>query len=195
MNQIKEEIMFFSPIYWTELQNINNKKIIKEVYKLQKKYISVNKSNFGGWQSPSEWENEDLKNTEILILLKEINKIAQEISSKWNIKIFLDNFWININKKNNFNVSHIHPYSSFSGTYYIQTNNDSGKIVFERPDNQYFVLTSNKNNKYRFGSYSINPKNNMLIFFSSNIPHYVETNISNQDRISLAFNFKEENNL
>ena len=195
MNEIKEEIMFFSPVYWTILNNVDNKKIIKEVYKLQNKYSSVKKSNFGGWQSPSEWEEEDLKNTEILNLLKEINKKIQEVSIKWDVKLFLENFWININKKNDFNTFHIHPFCTFSGVYYIQTNNDCGKIVFKRSDNQDFILDSDKNNKYRFGSYSFKPKNNMLIFFPSNITHYVEPNLSSKDRISLAFNFKEERHL
>jgi uncharacterized protein (TIGR02466 family) len=192
VKKINEEILFFQPLYWTMLENVASEKIIKEVYEIQNKYASEKKSNFGGWQSPSDWKEEDLKNTEILNLLKEINEKVQEVSIKWNIKLFLDNFWININKKNNFNLSHVHAKSSFSGTYYIQANSESGKIVFERPDNQHFLLSSSKNNKYRFGSYEIDPKSNMLVFFPSNLSHFVEPNTSNKDRISLSFNFKEE---
>jgi uncharacterized protein (TIGR02466 family) len=186
---INEEIMFFSPAYCTILEDINNEKIIEESYFFQKKFTSVKKSNFGGWQSPSDWQHKDLKDTEISNLLSNIQEMANHIFKVWEIEAKLDNFWININKKHNFNKIHSHPGCVFSGVFYVKCNEKSGNIIFERPDNQGFCIDDSKTNPHRFGTYFFQPQNKMAIVFPSHLKHYVEPNMSDEDRISIAFNF------
>ena len=46
-----------------------------------------------------------------------------------------------------------------------------------------------KMQSYDYPIITIPPKENMLLVFPSWVPHAVETNLSNEDRISLSFNF------
>ena len=46
-----------------------------------------------------------------------------------------------------------------------------------------------KMQSYDYPIITIPPKENMLLVFPSWVPHAVETNLSDEDRISLSFNF------
>ena len=59
-----------------------------------------------------------------------------------------------------------------------QTNLDSGDIVMS--------VRADK----RVGINTISPKENMLVVFPAWVPHAVEINLSDEERISLSFNFK-----
>ena len=87
--------------------------------------------------------------------------------------------WININKKTHFNVPHNHPCCIFSGVFYIKTPYNSGNFAFYRNIHVY------KSTEL------IKPEENMLILFPSHFDHYVEPNNSNQDRISISFNYSQ----
>lgn len=187
--EIFEKNIFCSQIYSVHLNNIDNKKIEEESYLLKQKYNSEKMTNYGGWQSPSKWYMEDLDKTEILKLLKEIKIAVENISKKWDLEVFISNFWININGKYNFNYPHEHNSSVFSGVYYVKCNKESGNLIFERPDNQKFFIDESRDNEYRFQAYSIQPKPSQLFIFPSYLKHFVEPNLSNDDRISIAFNF------
>ena len=93
----------------------------------------------------------------------------------------LDNFWININKKTHFNVPHSHPCCIFSGVFYVKTPYNSGNFAFYRNIHVY------KSTEL------IKPEENMLILFPAYFDHYVEPNNSNQDRISISFNYIKNN--
>lgn len=189
---LKEEVMFFSPVYSCFLDNIDNDKIIKESHDFKKIFSSNDRSNYGGWHSPTEWKNKDIENKEIKNLLDTIHKVVHEVSVTWELsELRLSNFWININQKYNFNKSHNHPNSVFSGCYYVKCNQESGRIIFERPDNQEFCISSSSTNKYRFSSYWFSPTPSQLLIFPSNLKHFVEPNMSEEDRISIAFNFEK----
>tara|TARA_R100000306_G_C4302990_1_gene106106 strand:+ start:460 stop:663 length:204 start_codon:yes stop_codon:yes gene_type:complete len=47
-------------------------------------------------------------------------------------------------------------------------------------------------NQINSGRYHITPKSSNLITFPAWVPHYVEENKSDEDRIGLAFNFNIE---
>ena len=48
----------------------------------------------------------------------------------------------------------------------------------------------NKYNEYNSSIWSIDPKENLLVLFPSNMEHFVEPNLNkNNERISISFNY------
>ena len=141
-------------------------------------------SNVGGFQSKGN--NKEIANFLLHTSIKFLNK---HYSLK-NVKINFQDYWINENLKDNYNTPHVHPDCHFSGVYYVNVPTNSGSIKFSRNDltYQYINLYNFFQNSDSYTSYEIEPENNLLIIFPSNFLHSVEPNLSNESRISVAFN-------
>ena len=158
-------------------------------------------TNIGGWQSKDISEE---KHKEFIKLNIEINKYLQV----YHLEIFkgvvfkedtiqsLSRMWVNINKEHSYNEWHTHPFSTFSGVYYIKHDGfiESGDILFKNPKAlsmegvhwpQGLMETPNV---ITAGYINITPKSNKLILFPSWLEHKVEINRKKKSRISLSFN-------
>ena len=183
-----------------KLINLNNKnlnnKLIKFCKKIQKqKGRTV--SNIGGFQSNYVDENNPL----IVSFFEETKKHIIDYVEAYDLDEAyvpkLSGLWFNVNKKGNFNKVHNHlggsVNCSFSAAYYLKTPKNSGKINFTNPD-PYFPMNPFFSKKLKFGNcfnspeYWVVPKEMDLIIFPSSLIHYVEPNLSNEERISLSFN-------
>jgi uncharacterized protein (TIGR02466 family) len=177
------------------LPTINTYELEKYAYSLKQLDTGRTVTNYGGWQS------KDLSNHEVIKpLIEEIIKhvlIMHEIHSiKKKYDVFLDNIWININSKGAFNRPHVHNDDLFSGVFYVKTPEKCGNIVFSHPaQNQQYHFRSdlpivdewtNKNSGLMYQY----PQVGKLVLFPSWLLHYVEPNLSDEDRISIAFNTK-----
>jgi uncharacterized protein (TIGR02466 family) len=149
-------------------------------------------SNRGGWQSPSYGLVDNV------FFIPIINSIIDRLR-----KIYLNygidkdpelaNYWININKKYDYNITHNHPNSYFSAVLYLKVPKNSGNIVFERPDDFTKFIFNDRITENSTGSYYIIPDNNLLLIFPSYLSHRVEQNLTEDtedERISMAFNFR-----
>ena len=181
-------------IHQFEINDFDNikSKLIDYVYNLQKQDpVGVDISNRGGWQSPTlnlSKDNDLLRNF-LIECLSDIPFIEKQTSLQFDA-------WVNINKKGNHNIRHIHPTSNLSGVLWIKCPEKCGEIVFTSPYEfvgfKELELYSDKfkkeNNAYI--SYRINPKEGYMILFPSHLAHRVNENKSDEDRISIAFNIK-----
>lgn len=136
---------------------------------------NVNKSNRGGWQSR---------------LLQQIpdrlsNEIENCINRNFQSKLTVVSYWVNINYPGSSNVEHIHPDSAISGCLYVTVPENSGNIVFV--DKDYTIYDYSCGN---LNTHSVKVTSGDIVFFKSNLPHYVEENKSDSNRISIAFNCK-----
>jgi hypothetical protein len=173
--EIKKYYLFPTELYITNL-DIDNSIFIKKLYDLKLNSPGVQKSNKGGWQSEDILEN---KNFNFL------HQVISEIAFKaFNQKITLVGMWGNISSKYHYNAIHHHgrPHhgnlkNNWSGVYYLQTFKNSGDFTIH---NQ---CDTDLNESYNFPP-------GTLILFPSNLPHSVDPNMEDQDRISIAFNFK-----
>ena len=114
-----------------------------------------------------------------LIFLKEFEPLIKYITKILNNKdLILTDIWGNISPP--FTQDYIHHHKitnqTISGVLYLNTPPNSGNIVFTNPYN------INQKQNYK-------PKQNSLIFFPSYLPHFVEINKSQENRISIAFDF------
>lgn len=188
------EYWFPTPIWFFDLDEIDNKKIIKYATKLSKKTEGRILSNYGGWQS-NDFHLNNCENEELLKLGQIVELKAQEAGSelgvKPNMQVFMSNFWLNLNRKGNGNMRHMHPTSFFSAAYYVQVSENCGKIVFEHPTSMANFWWNSFTNTSTYATYpTINyePKVGRLLIFPSWLEHSVQPNASDDVRISVAFN-------
>jgi len=186
--------LFICPIFIQHC-NFDLKSIQKECILKLKKDKGVIKSNVGGWQSNSLFNERNLifsnliSNIEISAL-----EFAKQLQIDTNLKV--QSFWININKFKDYNQYHTHPKSIFSGVYYIKVPKNSGCIEFKNPnclsiENNWDNIAKEPNpvNSY---SYKINPVENQLLLFPSWLEHQVLPNLNHKKRISLSFNITKK---
>jgi len=125
-------------------------------------------------------------------ILSNCVEITSYYNAKKELNAILQSIWININPKGGSNTPHHHPASYVSGVYYAKTPQNCGRLVLEHPAINYDY----HNNKHTISEYNdknaarlfITPQVGKLVLFPSWARHYVEPNVSNDDRISLAFN-------
>ena len=78
---------------------------------------------------------------------------------------------------------------------YFQTPRDSGDIVFTCSSilptfcTQTLYPEVTDYNQYNMREANITPQEGMIMFFPSHLFHYVRTNLSKEDRYSMAFNY------
>jgi len=198
--QVKETFMFFTPLYVGKFNDINNLNLKKEILKFKENSPGRKLTNVGGWQSNNIYYDFVVENDlyEFRTLLDKAQTVITEISSLWklNFSAKLDNSWININSKNTFNTAHYHPASTFSFVYYVNANSNSGRIVFNRTDLMEHYVGGKKafenSSEYTWEQYHFHPEENTFLIFPSWVQHYVEPNLSDEDRISIAINFCTE---
>ena len=137
-------------------------------------------SNVGGFQST--------KFTEPPEVCKEL---FAEVEQHLPRKMILSSLWFNVNGNGHYNIKHNHadkkmymvkyggewiPVShshGLSGVYYVDVpDTDMGDIVFD--------------------DRRIAPKTNTLLLFSNDVFHAVEPNQSDENRISIAFNYGDK---
>ena len=171
--------------------NLDNTLLAKYCYDELKLSNGRQISNEGGWQS-----NDMMENGKFFPLVKEIEKKCISLKEHFyytsKVKFVVTEAWININKKFNFNWKHSHIPSKWSAIYYIQTNQESGSLVLYSAENLREITFPRKLiEKYHAcncSQYSLNPLPGQLIFFPGYLEHKVMPNLSDIDRISMAFN-------
>jgi uncharacterized protein (TIGR02466 family) len=182
---------FSNPIWETQL-SLDNLELSNWAYSLQKSYPGVYKSNKGGWQCAELADPPDSYTS----LKEAVNDILVDVHSsmglKQEYKSFITESWLNINPPQSYNAKHLHPRSLFSGVYYISVpEGDCGNIIFERDPLMLSYLPSyivKDWNDMTSGTTFYVPKEGKLLIFPSWLLHWVETNNTQNDRISLSFN-------
>ena len=110
-------------------------------------------------------------------------------------KINLDSLWINILPTGGAHSSHIHPNSVISGTTYIAMPFGVSSIKFEDP--RLAMMMAVPNRKLRARSELLNfiyrsPKVGDVLLWESWLRHEVPINMSDEERISISFNYSIE---
>lgn len=162
-----------------------DERITRECYELKKQFPeSVSITNVGGWQSKVFNDSGcdtilELKNC----LIKVCNEVITDIT-KTKFVVEKADWWVNINKKDNFNVPHTHGSTKIVGVYYPQVPAKPGVLSLYRPDR------NDNLRAYEEYIFNVTPEKGRVYFFPGHIMHAVFPNQSWEvDRISIAFNF------
>jgi uncharacterized protein (TIGR02466 family) len=116
--------------------------------------------------------------------------VIYEVASDWirhswsiddlsDVALGINNMWINYSPPGAYNVLHHHPHANISGVFYLQSEENSGSIVFPHP----FPHELSASRAHR-----VYPEENTGLLFYSGLQHYVDVNHSTSDRISVSFN-------
>ena len=183
------ENIFSTPLLRTKM-NLNINDLLNTCYEIADKEEGAQNSNVGGYQSQPIRAEYPVLNELCYVVTEQANFFSKYLGLR---KIELSNFWININKYKDYNSIHDHPGCLVSGVFYIKTPTDCGKILFRHPSPtmRYFLNEQDFTEKNLINSELINysPEEGALFLFPSWIEHQVSANLSNEDRVSLAFNF------
>lgn len=138
----------------------------------EREYIS--NSDFGVQIHEHSWEKFiNLSDSYIEnIFIEELKKFLNVTESTKNKQFRFSNIWLNINYPGSYNKAHTHNGCERSGVFYVKVPEDSGDLYFTKMDEY------------------IKPYPGLLVLFDSNEEHAVEPNISDEPRISFAFNYR-----
>jgi uncharacterized protein (TIGR02466 family) len=174
-------------------ENINSN-LLKYIYDLQKKDpIGVKKSNINGWHS----QPFDLSDPENLTnkFFKSIDIHIQSVFKSYGwlfdqSKVICTSMWAIINKKNSFNIEHTHSNNYLSAAYYVKAPENSGNFKTSNPN----IISRNiypkpeKPTEFNSNNITIKINEGDLLIFPAYLPHSVEENKSNEDRVIISFN-------
>ena len=148
----------------------------------------VKKSNFGGWQSGNY-----KKFPEAFGLIgKKIDSIVKSCAKQINVpELSLGSYWSNVNTYGDYNKLHNHRGSILSGVFYVDVPDENmGNIVFQRSDDiAYYLPTLENYNNFTGQTASYKPESGKVLIFPSWLKHQVEGSRSEQQRISISFNY------
>ena len=128
-----------------------------------------------------------------VVILSACNKIYKELGFSNNYRLNLSQAWSNLNNSYYTEEVHIHRDSFFSAVYYVKATGtkDNGTLDLLTPDHGLRQMIKpeiiSTYNAFNGSKWSITPETGKLVIFPSWIMHHVTANISNKDRISIAF--------
>ena len=182
---------FFPTLIYAQDFKLDTNQMAQNIIQWSREDGGVTKTNVNGWHSKTDMHTKQ----EYKPLIDELFRMAYEVFNEE----FLDgepklgNMWANINPPGGYNKPHIHPNSLFSGVYYVKTPPNSGRLICNdpRPGIQTCMPNRKKGQppKHLWREVNLQPKENRAIMFNSWLWHTVEPNKSNEDRISVSFNF------
>jgi uncharacterized protein (TIGR02466 family) len=103
--------------------------------------------------------------------------------------------WVNIMPRQVVHSLHLHPLSFVSGSYYVNTPNGCSNIKFEDPRLSKFMaapprLPEVRDENRQFVSYPA--ETGKVVLFESWLRHEVAANQTDEDRVSISFNYHWE---
>lgn len=190
------EFFFPTPIWWEDTgidcSSIENM-CLNERFKDP---IGRILSNQGGWQSFDfrPGTKTELLEVESKILQQSLQCVRDYGYDENAVVVFIENLWININGKNNTNSVHIHDNSFVSGVFYVRAKPGQGNINFYKSYNHDFIVASQAPIKnytaISAAAMTYPPITGRLMMFPGHLPHGVERNTVDEERISISFNVK-----
>ena len=150
---------------------------------------STENTNKGCWRSQRKWDNLDWLLDELAGLVSIAVDHYQQLDPSCQLsKKFGIEMWTNVNSPNSRNVLHSHKSANFSAVYYLQSTG-TGALRLLNPAN----ILGDCNRRGPFTrDFEFTPKDGDLILWPAWIPHEVEVNLSDQDRINLVFDIYVE---
>ena len=121
---------------------------------------------------------------------KHVEKYCDELEFKKDLFSYrIESSWLSLFQKNSYGHIHDHGSSDISGVYYHKTNGDDGSIFFVSP-----APSSSRPVQICNTRLTYPPITGGLILFPGWLRHGIETNTTDNTRISLSFNYQFDRN-
>lgn len=156
----------------------------------------IKRTNIGGWHSDIMKE-ETIPHEEMKKLMNKaivcLNENKKELNIREDLNPSIEAVWINISRKGNINVHHVHPEAHFSAIFYvkIKTIMELGCLELYHPAKNEidFCWMNILDSETTMGSkILLVPEENYLYILPSWIAHSVFPHKNDEPRITIAFN-------
>jgi uncharacterized protein (TIGR02466 family) len=157
------------------------------------------RSNHGGWHS--EVGELEFCGEAGRRLVTHMRALAEEATRRvfarhgrnapgWDWSVYA---WANVNRSGDFNKIHVHPASTWSGTYYV----DAGDPADQENGTPLHLFDPCQGRTMSFltelpSSVYVRPRAGLMVLFPSYVPHMVFPHAGRTERISIAFNLRKE---
>jgi uncharacterized protein (TIGR02466 family) len=192
---MNRELYFATPIYVKDVGTPEfNTQLEQNIINWSRQDKGVQKTNVNGWHSTTDMH---LK-PEYKMLVDLLHQAQHFIYNDELLdnEPFLGNMWANINPPGGYNRAHTHPNSLWSGVYYVKAPINSGHLKVEDPKPSINISRPRRKQgqlpKHLWNEVHFEPIAGRLIMFPSWLNHCVDTNQSNDIRISVSFNFLQK---
>jgi len=192
---MNRELYFATPIYVKDVGTPEfNAQLEQNIINWSRQDKGVQKTNVNGWHSPTNM-HEKPEYKMLVDILYQAQQFIYKDESLDN-EPFLGNMWANINPPGGYNRAHTHPNSLWSGVYYVKAPINSGHLKVEDPKPCINISRPRRKQgqlpKHLWNEVHFEPIAGRLIMFPSWLNHCVDTNQSNDIRISVSFNFLQK---
>lgn len=186
--------IFSTPVWESPLPNFKEQQdgFLKAASDFREKNPEgVKKSNLGGgYQSPMNLTNDPAFAPLFEFICQMGMKAAFDLQFV-NVDTYVTAAWVNFNDSRScVNYDHVHS-DTFSGVFYLQTPEKSGKLVINNPGiNPLWqgTMLTDKKNKFNSDKLRIDPVEGHIFIWPAYLPHGVEPNDHDEARISISFN-------
>lgn len=164
--------------------------LLKQAVLRQRTVPSISNTNEGCWRGQFKYTNDEWLLNELKQHLQTVVDYYIDADPSYRHRLTprgLDiNYWTNINNPGSNNRLHTHKDDDFSAIYYLVAEN-TGDLTFHNPAN---LLTDCSLNSPYTSRMCYTPVEGDLVIWPAWMPHEVETNTSNTQRVNIAFNIK-----
>lgn len=150
-------------------------------------YTSYASLNDLPWRFPVFADLEKALNKHVEVFVKDL---GFDLQGK---KLKCGSFWINILPEGGMHASHIHPHSVISGTVYVAMPKGASALKLEDPRLPMMMAAPTRSKKAPESLQSfvyIAPAVGEVLMWESWLRHEVPMNMSEEDRISVSFNYE-----
>ncbi len=191
---LERETWFSTRIWYVDFDKAVslNKRLLRAIRDWQKEDPEgITKTNLIGWHSQDDLHRRE----EFRDLIDHMYLAASDVGASLKLRedqeLVLDNAWVNVSPKYASNRMHVHARDHLSGVYYVQTPENCGNISFRdpRPQVEMWDFPYGEINEMSTREVSYPPTAGRMLLFPSWLAHEVRPNMSDEDRISIAFNF------
>lgn len=177
--------------------------LLSEIYEWRETdEVELVRSNNGGWHSPTDIfrKTEPGLRRVCQLMINCFGQCTKTIAPEFIVEDMdmKGEGWVNVNPQHGFNVPHDHPGYTWSGVYYVSLpektvpKSRSGNIELLDPRTNTAAMATDiaRSSQYFSPKRTLTPQNGMILIFPSYLRHWVYPNDEEEDRISMAFNFK-----
>lgn len=201
MNEPEILMLFPCLVYQAKLGQVDNQHLSNLAYGIKQRNAGETRNvwNCPTYNTLNQWHWRQGNDSEVNNLIEAVKQhvmtfVEQQGDIPPGIGFDDIDFWFNIAEPGDFQENHVHPGFHCSAVYYVHTPEQSGHIVFNSPDwNSRLPLPLEPGPREGFAmtNYSMpQPQAGQLLIFNSSLEHLVTQNLSKQDRISIAINFR-----
>jgi uncharacterized protein (TIGR02466 family) len=196
-----ETRLFYTPVWRDDLDvpesnwTLRRELMLNRITALAAEGLGVQKTNFGGWQSPDDL----YRYPEFQWLIGRVMALGNEIAPAFSAKQRFDDgiLWANVNRRGDFNAVHTHPDAVLSGVVYLKAERrEQGVIQFfdareGSPTAQWRCYMDLKDGTPLTDFvHEVEPREGCILFFPGWLKHWVTPNTTDSERVSVSFNIR-----